>query len=72
MLNIELPKGVEKVFDQISKEKNRSAEEIALEVLCEYAEDIEDYKAGVRGYLDYLESGKKGVSLDQMKKDLGL
>jgi predicted DNA-binding protein len=69
---INLPEDVEKILDHLSREQNRSAEEIAMNVLCEYVEDREDYKAAVRGYQDYLDSGKKGVSLDQMKKDLGL
>ena len=71
MIQIYLPKGIENVFASLCREKNKSIEEIAYEVLCEYAEDVEDYKAGVEGYIDYLESGKKGISLDQLKKELG-
>lgn len=72
MLQLDLPKDMEKVFDQLSKEKNRSAKEVALAILCEYAEDIEDYKTRMRASQDYLEPGRKGVSLDALKKELGL
>ena len=71
MLQIDLPKGIENVFASLCREKNKSIEEIARDVLCEYAEDVADYRAGVEGYIEYLESGKKSVSLEQLKQELG-
>ncbi len=72
MLNVEIPNNIEKVLTQISLEMKKPTHEIVLDALREYLEDIEDYKAGVRGYHEYLESGKKGVSLTQLQSELDL
>lgn len=72
MIQIDLPKGIENVFASLCREKNKSIEEIAYDVLCEYAEDVADYRAGIKGYIEWLESGKKGISLEELEKELNL
>ncbi|ELZ6693822.1 hypothetical protein UXW71_000455 [Campylobacter jejuni] len=71
-LNIELSSEKEQAFLNIAKERNTSKEEIIQALIMEFLEDLEDAKIGEVAYKEYLASGKKSISADQLFKELGL
>ncbi|EAK3632966.1 hypothetical protein BHV06_00945 [Campylobacter jejuni] len=71
-LNIELSSEKEQAFLNIAKERNTSKEEIIQALIMEFLEDLEDAKIGEVAYKDYLASGKKSISADELFKELGL
>ncbi|EOJ1805666.1 DUF6290 family protein [Campylobacter jejuni] len=71
-LNIELSSEKEQAFLNIAKERNTSKEEIIQALIMEFLEDLEDAKIGEVAYKEYLASGKKSISADELFKELGL
>ncbi|EHN6902665.1 hypothetical protein KJK83_001366 [Campylobacter jejuni] len=71
-LNIELSSEKEQAFLNIAKERNTSKEEIIQALIMEFLEDLEDAKIGEVAYKEYLASGKKNISADELFKELGL
>ncbi|EFQ2111363.1 hypothetical protein LH227_000536 [Campylobacter jejuni] len=71
-LNIELSSEKEQAFLNIAKERNTSKEEIIQALIMEFLEDLEDAKIGEVAYKEYLVSGKKSISADELFKELGL
>jgi predicted DNA-binding protein len=45
---------------------------MALKALEEYLEDQHDYHVAVDAYNEYIQNGRKGTSLEDVKKELGL
>ncbi|EFK9628411.1 hypothetical protein MWY07_001738, partial [Campylobacter coli] len=62
----------EQAFLNIAKERNTSKEEIIQALIMEFLEDLEDAKIGEVAYKEYLASGKKSISADELFKELGL
>ncbi|EHA0915381.1 DUF6290 family protein [Campylobacter jejuni] len=71
-LNIELSSEKEQAFLNIAKERNTSKEEIIQALIMEFLEDLEDAKIGEVAYKEYLASGKKSISADELFKELDL
>ncbi|EAI4574996.1 hypothetical protein FDN68_07370 [Campylobacter jejuni] len=71
-LNIKLSSEKEQAFLNIAKERNTSKEEIIQALIMEFLEDLEDAKIGEVAYKEYLASGKKSISADELFKELGL
>ncbi|WP_321151271.1 DUF6290 family protein [Campylobacter jejuni] len=71
-LNIELSSEKEQAFLNIAKERNTSKEEIIQALIMEFLEDLEDAKIGEVAYKEYLASGKKSISADELFKEFGL
>ncbi|HDZ5006174.1 TPA: hypothetical protein RTG46_001379 [Campylobacter jejuni] len=71
-LNIELSSEKEQAFLNIAEERNTSKEKITEALIMEFLEDLEDAKIGEEAYKEYLESGKKSISADELFKELDL
>lgn len=71
-LNIELSSEQEQAFLNIAKQRNISKEKIAKALIMEFLEDLEDVKEGEKAYKEFLASGKKSISADELFKELNL
>ncbi|MBK1999967.1 hypothetical protein JG678_00700 [Campylobacter sp. 2018MI35] len=71
-LNIELSNEKEQAFLNIAKERNVSKEKITETLIMEFLEDLEDAKIGEEAYKEYLQTGKKSISADELFRELGL
>ena len=58
------------LLDEESKYQERSKSFIIKKAVKNYLEDLHDYRIAEEGYKQYLVQGKKGYSLEQIKKDL--
>ena len=68
MTGLRLPEGLEKRLNHLAHETRRSKSFYIREAIQEYLEEHEDYLLASASYEEYLKSGKKGISLDEMKK----
>jgi len=68
MLAVRLPEELEKRLTALSKRTNRSKSFYVKRALQTFLEDEEDYLAAEEAYSEYLRSGKKGYTADQIKE----
>jgi RHH-type rel operon transcriptional repressor/antitoxin RelB len=72
MLTLRLPTEMEKRLSTLAKETHRTKSYYVKRALEEFLDDQEDYLLGVASYEDYLKSGKKSISLEELEQKLGL
>lgn len=63
---------MEQKLSQLAKETHRTKSYYIKRAVEEFLEDQEDYLLAVASYEEYLQSGKKSVSLEELEKKLGL
>jgi RHH-type transcriptional regulator, rel operon repressor / antitoxin RelB len=68
MTGLRLPERLEKRLDHLAHETKRSKSFYIREAIQEYLEEHENYLLASASYEDYLKSGKKGISLNELKK----
>lgn len=68
MTGLRLPGELDKRLSHLSHETKRSKSFYIREAIQEYLAEHEDYLLASASYEDYLKSGKKGISLDALKK----
>ncbi len=71
-MQIDIPKDLEKLLLDVSKKFSLDPSSMALKALEEYLEDQHDYHVAVNAYNEYIQNGRKGTSLEDVKKELGL
>lgn len=72
MLSVRLRPDLEKKLNQLAHDTHRSKSYYVECALEEFLEDKGDYLAALASYEEYLQSGKKSVSLEELEKKLGL
>lgn len=72
MMTIRLPEEMEKRLSQLAKETHRTKSYYVKRAIEAFLDDQEDYLAALASYEDYLQSGKKSISLEELEKKLGL
>jgi RHH-type rel operon transcriptional repressor/antitoxin RelB len=65
---LRLPEQIEQRLNHLAHETRRSKSFYIREAIQEYLEEHEDYLLAAASYEDYLKSGKKGISLEELKK----
>jgi len=68
MAGLRLPDGLENRLNHLATETRRSKSFYLREALEEYLKEHEDALLAIASYEDYVKNGKKGISLDKMKK----
>ena len=68
MTGLRLPEGLEVRLNHLATETRRSKSFYLREALEKYLEEHEDTILAMASYEDYVKNGKKGISLDTMKK----
>ena len=71
-MQLDIPKDLEKLLTEISKKFSLDPSDMALKALEEYLEDQHDYHTAVDAYNEYIQNGRKGTSLLDVKKELEL
>ena len=72
MMTIRLHENMEKRLSQLAKETHRTKSYYVKRAIEEFLEDQEDYILAASSYENYLQSGKKSISLEELEKKLGL
>jgi RHH-type transcriptional regulator, rel operon repressor / antitoxin RelB len=68
MTGLRLPEELDDRLNHLVHETKRSKSFYIREAIQEYLEEHEDYLLATSSYEDYLKSGKKGLSLNEIKK----
>jgi len=68
MLAVRLPKDLEDKLSHLADTTHRSKSYYVKMALESYLRDNMDYLEAVSSYEEYLKSGKKGYTLEEMKK----
>ena len=68
MLSVRLPKNIEARLDALSAKTHRAKSYYVKKALIEFLEAQEEYEIGAAAYKEYLESGKKSISFDELMK----
>jgi RHH-type transcriptional regulator, rel operon repressor / antitoxin RelB len=68
MLSVRISKDMEERLNRLSAKTQRSKGFYVKKALDRLLEEEEDYVDALMSYEDYLRSGKKGKSLEEMKK----
>ncbi len=71
MMTIRLPEEMEKRLSQLAKDTHRTKSYYVKRAIEEFLENQEDYLAALASYEDYLQSGKKSISLEEVVKKFG-
>lgn len=71
-MQIEIPKELEGLLLDVAKKLALEPNSVVLNALQQYLEDQHDYHVGIQGYQRYLASGRKGTTIDELRKELGL
>lgn len=71
-MTVRFPEKLEKRLSQLAKETHRTKSYYIKRAVEEFLEDQEDYLLAVASYEDYLQSGKKSTSLEELEQKLGL
>lgn len=71
-MQLDIPKDLEKLLTEISKKFSLDPSDMALKALEEYLEDQHDYHVAVDAYNEYIQNGRKGTPLEDVKKELDL
>lgn len=72
MTGLRLPEGLEKRLNHLVHETKRTKSFYIREAIQEYLEEHEDALLASASYEAYIKSGKKGISLDDLKKKYNL
>jgi RHH-type rel operon transcriptional repressor/antitoxin RelB len=72
MLSVRISKDMEERLDRLAKKTQRSKGFFVKKALDRYLEDQEDYIDAVAAYEEYLATGKKAKSLEELKKEYDL
>lgn len=68
MTGLRLPEGLENRLNFLAHETRRSKSFYIREAIEEYLEEHEDALLATASYEDYVKNGKRGTSLDEIKK----
>ena len=68
MLAVRLPQSLETRLNSLSEKTHRSKSYYVKKALEKLLEEEEDYVEALASYEEYLRNGKKGYSLDEMKR----
>lgn len=72
MLAVRLPESLEKRLISLAEKTHRSKSFYVKRAIERLLEEEEDYIDALASYEEYLRSGKKGFSLEEMKQRHGL
>jgi RHH-type transcriptional regulator, rel operon repressor / antitoxin RelB len=72
MLAIRLPPEIEQQLSDLAKRTGRTKTFYAREAILTHLEDLEDLYIAEKALDEFYASGEKTVSLDQVRKELGL
>ena len=72
MLTVILSKDLEERLSVLARKTNRSKSFYVKEALEKYLEDEEDHVMALQAYEDYLKSGKKTTSFEEVMAENGL
>jgi RHH-type rel operon transcriptional repressor/antitoxin RelB len=72
MLSVRLPADLEARLNFLAKETNRPKSFYAVEALRRHMEDMEDLYLAEKAHKEFILSGKKALSADEVKKALEL
>lgn len=72
MLAVRLPKGLEDRLSSLALRTHRSKSFYVKEALEKYLEDEEEHQIALEAYEDYLKSGKKTYSFEEVMNENGL
>ncbi len=71
-MEIDLPKNIEKHLLKNAKILAIDPNNLVVEALRNFFEDMEDYHDGIAGYQNYIASGRKGIRASDLREELGL
>ena len=71
-MHIDIDQKIETDFLLSVQKLKKDPAKIVGSLMKQFLEDLHDYDAGVAGYASYIKSGRKGISLDDLEKDLDL
>ena len=71
MLAVRIPEEMELRLIDLCKKTHRSKSYYVKQALAEFLEERAEIEEAVEAYKEYLSSGKKGLTLDEMKKKYG-
>jgi len=72
MLSVRLPEDLEKRLNSLAAKTNRTKSFYALEALNRHLEDLEDFYLAEKAQEDFIVSGEKALSTEEVEKALGL
>lgn len=72
MLSVRLPDDIDKRLSHLAKVTNRPKSFYVREAIERSLEDIEDAYLAESAYEDFLKSGEKAVTLEELEDGLGL
>ncbi len=72
MLAVRLPEKMDTLLTALAKKTNHTKSYYVKKALEQYLENIVEYEIASAAYKEYLESGKKEYTLDEVKKELEL
>lgn len=69
---VRLPEDLEKRLDTLVEKTHRTKSYYIRRALEDFLEDREDYLLAASRWEEFVKSGKKGISLEEVKKRLGM
>lgn len=69
MISIRLNKDVEKQLKEVAKFEGVSVSDYVRNLINERMEDLYDYKVAEKSYKEFIKSGKKGYTLEEVFKE---
>ncbi|ARN84313.1 type II toxin-antitoxin system RelB family antitoxin [Candidatus Nucleicultrix amoebiphila] len=69
---VRLPEDLEHRLENLVQKTNRSKSYYIRKALEEFLEDREDYLLAASRWEEFVKSGKKGISLEEVEKKMGL
>lgn len=72
MLSVRLPEDLEKRLNVLAKKTNRTKSFYAQEALRRHLEDLEDLYLAEKAHEDFITSGEKALTTEEVEKALGL
>jgi RHH-type rel operon transcriptional repressor/antitoxin RelB len=72
MLSVRLPEDLETRLSNLAAQTNRTKSFYAVEALRRHIEDLEDIYLSEKAHEEFVLSGEKALSADEVRKELGL
>jgi len=72
MLSVRLPEGLEKRLSFLASETNRTKSFYVMEALSRHLEEIEDFYLAQKAHEEFVISGEKALTTQEVKDSLGL
>ena len=72
MLSVRLPEEIEKRLDYLATKTNRSKSYYTIEALTRHLEDLEDFYLAEKAHEEFLLSGEKALSTEEVERLLDL